>query len=184
MSLVASCPGCSKVFRPRTMTENACWDSVAAHISEISRQGCHSHRAIHSALYKRPFGCPGCPDIFGSKIEALQHLACTIDDNHSRFKIRQEDGVIIRAQRQTRPSAPAPRLASELYSAAKSGDIDSVRTLLGLGLNPNHGGEDGFTPLMTAAEAGHAGVVTLLVQHSQCQINRKNSYGQVGSPPL
>ncbi len=33
---------------------------------------------------------------------------------------------------------------------------------------------------MTAAEAGHAGVVTLLVQNPQCQINWRNSYGQVG----
>jgi ankyrin repeat protein len=56
--------------------------------------------------------------------------------------------------------------------------------LLSSGLNPDQGGEDGFTPLMTAAEAGHAQVITLLTQHPLCKINRKNRYGQVCSPPL
>ncbi len=185
MSLHASCPGCSKVFRPRTVVESACWDSVTTHISELSRRNCYTHKEIHSALYRRPFGCPGCPEIFSSKIEALQHLTCATDDNHSRFKLRQEDGGSSTAQRRERPANPAPtRSTSELYSAAKSGYVETVRMLLSSGLNPDQGGEDGFTPLMTAAEAGHAQVITLLTQHPLCKINRKNRYGQVCSPPL
>ena len=48
----------------------------------------------------------------------------------------------------------------------------------GSGPNPNRGGEDGFTPLMTACEAGHARVVAVLAAHPRCQLNLKNSYGQ------
>jgi hypothetical protein len=46
------------------------------------------------------------------------------------------------------------------------------------GADPNKGGEDGFTPLMTAAEAGHTSTVRILCQHPLTKINLANTYGQ------
>jgi hypothetical protein len=66
-------------------------------------------------------------------------------------------------------------LASQLYSAAKSGNTNTVRFLLECGVNPDAGGEDGFTPLMT----GHAHVVSLLLSNPRCNASLRNSYGQV-----
>ena len=68
--------------------------------------------------------------------------------------------------------------SSALYAAAKSGRADEVRLLLSHGLDPNSGGEDGFTPLMTASEAGHVEVVEVLLDHEKCDLNFRNNYGQ------
>jgi ankyrin repeat protein len=44
--------------------------------------------------------------------------------------------------------------------------------LQGSAFNADQGGEDGFTPLMTAAEAGHTAVVSLLLNSPHVQPNR------------
>jgi hypothetical protein len=70
------------------------------------------------------------------------------------------------------------QIESDLYAAVKSGDSRRVMTALAGKADPNRGGEDGFTPLMTAAEAGHAVVVNLLCQHPLTLVNAQNMYGQ------
>jgi uncharacterized C2H2 Zn-finger protein len=184
MSQIAKCPGCTKVFRPRTNTANACWESVSVHMSEKSRQGCSIHRSIHTALYRHPYGCPGCSQIFHSKESSLIHLDSMNDDQHARFKLREGEAsppmdIAATQQIARRRGRETDTLASQLYSAAKSGNTNTVRFLLECGVNPDAGGEDGFTPLMTAAEAGHAHVVSLLLSNPRCNASLRNSYGQV-----
>ena len=74
--------------------------------------------------------------------------------------------------------AAALSLMRRLYSAAKEGDAPRVLAALEAGANPNHGMDDGFTPLMTAAEAGHNGVVKVLTAYPTCDVDVKNVYGQ------
>ena len=68
--------------------------------------------------------------------------------------------------------------ANQLYSAAKSGRLDVVQMLLSRDVSPNTSIDDGFTALMTAAEAGHAEVVKVLANHPDCELSARNSYGQ------
>ena len=189
MSFIASCPGCSKVFRPRTVTADACWDSVSSHLKTKSRQGCTVHMAIHTALYRNPFGCPACNQIFSTKVGGMVHLSSMNDDSHYRFKIVDVNSSNLAplvlnniAELSSTPVVRGTGLAGQLYSAAKSGNLDSVRRLLEAGVDPNSGGEDGFTPLMTAAEAGHADVVQLLICNPKCNAALRNAYGQVLLP--
>uniref|UniRef100_A0A0G4HC75 Uncharacterized protein n=1 Tax=Chromera velia CCMP2878 TaxID=1169474 RepID=A0A0G4HC75_9ALVE len=70
------------------------------------------------------------------------------------------------------------RNCSNLYGCAKGGDHKRVVELLKEGVDPNKGGEDGFTPLMTAAEAGHYDVVRVLCKDKRTRVGEKNSYGQ------
>ncbi|GFH06351.1 ANK_REP_REGION domain-containing protein [Haematococcus lacustris] len=51
----------------------------------------------------------------------------------------------------------------ELISAARSGDPDTVTTLLELGADPNGAGTSGLLPLIAAAEHGHPKVVMTLL---------------------
>ena len=69
-------------------------------------------------------------------------------------------------------------LAKELYSAAKSGRAQELVELLGRGADPNQSFDDGFTSLMTAAEAGHAQAVRALAANPRCDLNLRNAYGQ------
>ena len=80
------------------------------------------------------------------------------------------------------PILPPPGLAQQLYRLAKAGDAATVDALLsgpgGAAISPDGGGEDGFTPLMTAAEAGHDAVVARLLESPSVDPNAKNAYGQ------
>ncbi|MBE9118938.1 ankyrin repeat domain-containing protein [Lusitaniella coriacea LEGE 07157] len=52
-----------------------------------------------------------------------------------------------------------------LHTAVLTGQVEIIRTLLALGANPNILAEDdGWTPLMEAAQAGYADVVNLLIE--------------------
>lgn len=89
-----------------------------------------------------------------------------------------------------------------LYASAKANAVESVKRLVNEGVDRNAGGEDGFTPLMTACEAGHVAVVEILLmanvndddvdngngqaqihrhneqQRRRCMLNAQNKYGQ------
>ena len=65
-----------------------------------------------------------------------------------------------------------------LYAAAKMGHVEATRRHLARGADPNQVHDDGFTPLMTAAEAGHALVVGALAAHPACELRTRNAYGQ------
>ena len=88
-------------------------------------------------------------------------------------------GVVAKPQNRKRQAAN--EAAKALYGHAKGGRADLVATILrdgAVAVNPNGGGEDGFTPLMTASEAGHAEVVHLLLGDRRVHPNAKNTYGQ------
>jgi ankyrin repeat protein len=51
------------------------------------------------------------------------------------------------------------------YEHLGKGNVETVRYLLNLGLDPNAGNSDGRTPLMGAALKGRSEVVQLLVDH-------------------
>ena len=72
----------------------------------------------------------------------------------------------------------AETAAASLYAAAKMGDRRAVLKHLDNGAEVNALHDDGFTPLMTAAEAGHAEVVRALADHHACDPLVRNVYGQ------
>jgi len=66
---------------------------------------------------------------------------------------------------QSRPGSAAAlgRPLEELVAAASSGNVEVCKQLLDNGVQPSSTGPDGSTPLYTAALAGHATVVQLLL---------------------
>jgi len=188
----ALCPVCARSFRPRSLSH--AWESVLKHISTRSRQGCMPHRHVHEALHRgssrqrRTPGCPGCPQVFSCVSDACTHLMVSPDANHAVFHTQDRPWAMAPSSGNTHrwgaewdeteiPSVPdTPE--QELYGYAKAGDFDGVKRLLDSGLDPDAGGEDGYTPLMTAAEAGHANIVGIIANHLSCAINKQNNYGQ------
>ena len=142
------------------------------------------------------YTCPvgSCRERFAYMSHALRHLQYEHKPseigNHAGLSstLNALKGPASRPKAKAKPQTPAAVLrqkqkdaAKALYSHAKSGDVMAVAAVLGnaaVSVNPNAGGEDGFTPLITAAEAGHAGVVALLVGDARTHVNLKNSYGQ------
>lgn len=56
------------------------------------------------------------------------------------------------------------RRSPSLVIASAFGRVEVVRTLLDAGADPDHGNDEGYTPLMVAASGGHAGVIHVLVE--------------------
>lgn len=66
-----------------------------------------------------------------------------------------------------------------LYKAAKNGDLQQLsELLLNHQIDVNRQFDDGYTPLMTACEAGHITIVEKLLADSRVDINIANQYGQ------
>jgi hypothetical protein len=183
---VAACPVCSRSFRPRTLS--SAWESVNHHLEDRRRQGCAPHAAVHAALHSRGgngFGCAGCSAAFPTMSSALEHVARSRGDGHAPLhtadtRFAAPDVVAASIAASHRHSRRLTnRLNTELYSMANQGNREGVRRLLALGLDPDFSaGTDSITPLMTAAEAGHADVVEDLVATWRCDLNRRNVYGQ------
>jgi hypothetical protein len=204
MALWINCPACPRVLRPRSIDPEACWKSLKQHVKHLGNHGgCLSHTRISEAMFQHPSRatCPVCCEVFTSFKDAVVHLSSAQDQAHLAFRgihviVEGDDDVEMRAaialslapgngtvmQRHytlhRAHNTTALTRASGLYAAAKSGRTDAVRTFLCDGADPNGGGEDGFTPLMTASEAGHEGVVEVLLSHGTCKINQRNHYGQ------
>ena len=172
---IASCPVCQRVFRPRTLVGSAL-QSVAAHLKAKARAGCAAHAEVRAATLggqARP-KCPCCPGGtgFATATTAWAHIAAAVDEDHQR--LHMDDVRIPQPNRPRRRGGnrgattaaitPAQRQAQQLYAAAKGGDAATVKQMLSKGVSPDDGGEDGFTPLMTATEAGHVGIVALLLE--------------------
>ena len=204
MAPFINCPACPRVLRPRSNDPEACWKSLKQHVKHLGNHGvCLSHKRISEAMFQHPSRatCPVCCELFTSFKDAVVHLSSAQDEAHLAFRgihviVEDDNNVEMRAaialslapgngtvnQRHSTlhraHSTTALTRASGLYAAAKSGRTDAVRTFLCDGADPNGGGEDGFTPLMTASEAGHEGVVDVLLSHGTCKINQRNHYGQ------
>lgn len=58
----------------------------------------------------------------------------------------------------------SPELSVKLFQAAKAGDLDAVNEYIAAGANVAFQDHEGVSPLMTAAEEGHAEVVAALLQ--------------------
>jgi hypothetical protein len=166
----------------------------------MARQGCPRHAAVHrTTCGVARARCPaaGCNEE-GSRDHVWYHL----HEQRHRGNVAHQSVGIARAQPGGRGLAPAggahaahaqqhrhpfdegparrvldPIRAAEvaLYAAAKSGDHKRVASAMCDRADPNRGGEDGFTPLMTAAEAGHAEVVRLICRHPLTRINLTNT---------
>jgi len=194
MSLYVHCPACPRVLRPKSLDPEACWTSLKQHLKGVG-SWCPSHKRASEALFGHPSRarCPVCGEAFTSAKEAVVHACSAPDEAHVAFRgtcpARASDALpgAVAVQREAAGITAALKLASKLYAAAKSGRADEVREHLRVwrrcrcsqyGVDPNGGGEDGFTPLMTASEAGHEAAVDVLLSHGACQINKRNSYGQ------
>jgi len=73
-------------------------------------------------------------------------------------------------------ATPAAAALDELHEAARLGDLATVERLLAAGADPN-GWPDSSSPLMFAAEAGHAAVVALLLAHG-AEVERRDHNGE------
>lgn len=185
---VASCPVCSRTFRPRTLS--SAWASVSRHLEERRRQGCAAHTLVHVALHahggpRGGYGCAGCPHLFREQHEALAHVAAAHDPAHRLLHVPDVNFapphiVAASAAAARRPSRRLTnRLNAQLYEACNQGDGAAVARLLVLGMDPNYSaGTDSITPLMTAAEHGYDEILGELLATGRCDANRANVYGQ------
>src|SRR5437879_5125415 len=69
----------------------------------------------------------------------------------------------------------------ELHRAARTGNLEQLRSLLDRGVNVNAADARGGTALHDAAWAGEAGIVSLLLSHG-ADVNARHS--EAGSTPL
>lgn len=153
----------------------------------MTRNGCGLHGAISRATHQQFGQCPAGECRFqGSRDDLWYHIHTLRHQGNAAHRRLGFGGGGDGGAGPAAAAAAAPRRApqpvrnpeSALYSAAKSGDARQVAKAMSEYADPNKGGEDGFTPLMTAAEAGHAAVVRLLCQHPLTKINLTNTYGQ------
>ena len=71
-------------------------------------------------------------------------------------------------------------ISDDLYRSADAGDLPKCQTLLAMGADVNHVGEDTMTPLHRASGMGRTPIVKLLIEKGAL-VNVKN---QNGSTPL
>lgn len=183
---VAFCPVCGKAFRQNSYSVSLS-DSIRAHIRSKSRT-CDAHarfRAVALSPVGPNYQCPAqqCTASYRSIAHAWAHFIFANDDVHRSCKVRHLDPSERARQRTVAREAEAARRERErmLYASAKSNMLDLVEQLVAEGVDPNAGGEDGFTPLMTSAEAGHTSIVTYLLRKGKdrgCLPNAQNKYGQ------
>lgn len=180
MSIYAQCPVCAHVLRPRSVDPESCWKSLRQHVSAKARE-CVYHQQLRENIFHHPARATcavvSCRQIFYSVKDACIHMCSATDEAHMSFREQASTGADVR-RAHARVVRETHIVSAGLYAAAKSGRAEEVRMHLLSGIDPNVGGEDGFTPLMTASEAGHEPVVDLLLGHNSCNINARNSYGQ------
>ena len=141
------CPACDKLTRPRDM--RIVVGCFREHVRAHARRGCPGHGILAAALERHQ--CPVCEHGGGAVGGNLELLL-----NHMRLHggVRE-----VQVQQTAEPSAPpAPttdQISAMCYAMAHSGNLPGVMEYLDMGADPNLGGDDGYTPLMAAAQHGH-----------------------------
>ncbi|MEW6533447.1 MAG: ankyrin repeat domain-containing protein [Thermodesulfobacteriota bacterium] len=74
-------------------------------------------------------------------------------------------------------AGPGPPLHQQLIEAARRGNLESVKTLLGMGANVNAEDDRGMTALMAACGQGHVEVAQLLID-GDADVNARDSAGE------
>ena len=168
------CPGCDGVFENRLeLFRHLAAATDAAHLACKQVGGQAGRRQEGGAQAHRPQGPRA------GTAEAMEEVASYYERQAALNAARAAEEA---AEEAARREAQAEEAASaSLYAAAKMGGVRGVkwvRAHLDAGVDPNTPRDDGFTALMTAAEAGHAEVVTLLRTVAACHVDAKNAYGQ------
>jgi hypothetical protein len=138
---------CNRVFRSRTIGYSA-EASLKGHIKAVAANGCQLLAQGCPGLTSVNFG--GCEELTDAGVLALvQGCPGLTSVNFGGCGNLTDEGVVALAQ-------GCPGLTSVNFYGCKN--------LTDAGAGPNDGGEDGFTPLMTAAEAG------MVMLHLTCGI--------------
>lgn len=196
-SASAACPICEKFFNPRG--GNA-FDSITKHLRSCEDE---VHKAVAASLAGKP-RCIVCSGSFPTASAVVEHIVTTeCRKDFGEVAIR---AALVAKQKPNNKQQPKAKgkakggqreEARALYSAAKGNDLEGVKRILVGGDNAsssassltissqghqaaqlcNTSFDDGYTPLMTAAEAGHSEVVSILLLNS-ADPALKNSYGQ------
>ena len=74
-------------------------------------------------------------------------------------------GIIPLGSRTAQQSSPPPRSAGQIHTAAKKGDVATLKALLAQGADVNAKDEQGVTPLLYAALQGRKAAVELLLNN-------------------
>eukprot|EP00041_Stephanoeca_diplocostata_P003697 m.37305 g.37305 ORF g.37305 m.37305 type:complete len:1163 (-) comp14544_c0_seq12:919-4407(-) len=176
---VGRCPICRKVCFYRTVLPATGWQRTLDHLA-------------YTCCYDlfRSLGTGACPvrgcgfvALGKSKWQVVAHLDEASDAAHVQL-LQSVAASSSGKARGTKAPKRNPQLAlnaKKLYAAAKGNDHVAVAELLRAATTTtevNSGGEDGYTPFMTAAEAGHVATVRALAADPRCQHNLQNVYGQ------
>ena len=163
-----TCPGCDGVFENRL---------------ELFRHLAAATDAAHLAC-KQVGGQPAEQEGGAQAHRPQGPRAGTAEAWPGRKLVRQAAAEAARAagrsEEAARRSAGRGGGGGLLYAAAKMGGSRGIWWVRALrrGRDLERRATTGFTALMTAAEAGHAVVVTLLRTVPTCHVDAKNAYGQ------
>jgi len=157
------CVACESVFDSR--------HAAFVHIEQANDAGHNAYKLARQAAERPAVDGAGPPLVragMGEAAVAVASAAASADPAAADRALAEEE-----VQRRREAAASA-----SLYAAAKMGHTDAVIDHLRRGADVNALHDDGFTPLMTSAEAGHADVVHALANHPACDPLVRNVYGQ------
>jgi len=194
----ARCPVCEKTFRPKTGTSI---DALAQHVKKTDDP---LHQILAERMARgKTLPCLVCAENFANAGDMLQHLSkqhapeavmmelLKLDEQRELSRAMGED--VSPASQRDSPASKAGQQRREaaraIYAAAQAGDTNGVSRLIDAW--GARGGEasssaqelldtpldDGYTALMASSQAGHASVVSLLLDR-KANIHVKNAYGQ------
>ena len=144
-----------------------------AKLDALDRDG---HSPLYETLHELPFPPePGSAEWAERRAKTLEIVKLLVEAGAST------DGL-------NRPLSSLKKMAKKLYNpplemAARQGDIDVVRYLLGRGANVDVTDADGSTPLHTAVNYGHLEIVRALVA-AGADVNRPDPLAEDMTPLL
>ena len=158
------CPGCHQTFDNRL--------ELFSHLASATDAAHAACRAAAATIARNAAGNQATASGAERSNATRAGTAAALADVAALYA-RQENAE---AQAEVQAEAAA---AASLYAAAKMGGERGASWvsvhLFERGVDPNEERDDGFTPLMTASEAGHADVVRILRTHPGLRVNLKNA---------